>query len=57
MLWDCGTSPANADRIVGNESSVRRPTDEFEPALYMLSSVLTYCDMTTSSDGDLVPVE
>src|SRR5207244_3005090 len=25
-LGDCGASPANADRIVGNESSVRRPT-------------------------------
>jgi predicted hydrolase (HD superfamily) len=30
---------------------------EFEPAPYMLSSVLTYCDMTTSPDGELVPVE
>jgi hypothetical protein len=26
LLWDCGASPANADRIAGNESSVRRPT-------------------------------
>ena len=30
---------------------------EFEPAPYLLSSVLTYCDMTTSPDGELVPVE
>jgi putative nucleotidyltransferase with HDIG domain len=30
---------------------------EFEPAPYALSSVLTYCDMTTSPDGELVPVE
>ena len=30
---------------------------EFEPAPYALSSVLTYCDMTTSPDGQLVPVE
>jgi hypothetical protein len=30
---------------------------EFEPAPYVLSSVLTCCDMTTSPDGDLVPVE
>ena len=30
---------------------------EFEPAPYMLSSVLTFCDMTTSPDGELVPVE
>jgi HD domain len=30
---------------------------EFEPAPYVLSSVLTYCDMTTSPDGELVPVE
>ena len=30
---------------------------EFEPAPYALSSVLTCCDMTTSSDGELVPVE
>ena len=30
---------------------------EFEPAPYALSSVLTCCDMATSSDGELVPVE
>ena len=30
---------------------------EFEPAPYELSSVLTCCDMTTSPDGELVPVE
>ena len=30
---------------------------EFEPAPQALSSVLTYCDMTTSPDGQLVPVE
>ena len=30
---------------------------EFEPAPYALSSVLTCCDMTTSPDGELVPVE
>jgi hypothetical protein len=30
---------------------------EFEPAPYALSSVLTFCDMTTSPDGELVPVE
>jgi putative nucleotidyltransferase with HDIG domain len=30
---------------------------EFEPAPYALSSVLTYCDMTTSPDGELVPAE
>jgi hypothetical protein len=30
---------------------------EFEPAPHVLSSVLTYCDMTTSPDGELVPVE
>ncbi len=30
---------------------------EFEPAPHLLSSVLTYCDMTTSPDGDLVPLE
>ena len=30
---------------------------EFQPAPYMLSSVLTFCDMTTSPDGELVPVE
>jgi hypothetical protein len=29
---------------------------EFEPAPYELSSVLTCCDMTTSPDGELVPV-
>ena len=30
---------------------------EFEPAPYVLSSVLTCCDMTTSPDGEPVPVE
>ena len=30
---------------------------EFEPAPHVLSSVLTYCDMTTSPDGELVPVD
>ena len=30
---------------------------EFEPAPYALSSVLTFCDMTTSPRGELVPVE
>jgi putative nucleotidyltransferase with HDIG domain len=30
---------------------------EFEPAPDVLSSVLTCCDMTTSPDGELVPVE
>ena len=30
---------------------------EFEPAPHGLSSVLTYCDMTTNPDGELVPVD
>jgi HD domain len=30
---------------------------EFEPAPQELSSALTYCDMITSPDGELVPVE
>ena len=30
---------------------------EFDPAPYALSSVLTCCDMTTSPDGEPVPVE
>ena len=30
---------------------------EFEPAPYVLSSVLTCCDMTTSPDGELIPVD
>ena len=30
---------------------------EFEPAPDALSSVLTFCDMTTSPDGELVPAE
>ena len=30
---------------------------EFEPAPRWLSSVLTFCDMTTSPDGEPVPVE
>ena len=32
-------------------------SSEFEPAPHALSSVLTYCDMTTSPDGALVPAE
>ena len=30
---------------------------EFEPAPQVPSAVLTYCDMTTSPDGELVPVD
>jgi HD domain len=30
---------------------------EFEPAPYVLSSVLTCCDMTPSPDGELVPAD
>ncbi len=30
---------------------------EFEPAPYALSSLLTFSDMTTSPDGELVPVD
>lgn len=30
---------------------------EFKPAPQVLTSVLTFCDMTTSPDGKLVPVE
>jgi hypothetical protein len=33
------------------------PSYEFEPAPYVLASVLTCCDMTTSPDGKPVPVE
>jgi len=32
-------------------------SSEFEPAPYALSSVLTYCDMTTSPDGGPIPAE
>jgi hypothetical protein len=32
------------------------PCIEFEPAPHALSSVLTFCDMTTSQDGEPVPV-
>jgi putative nucleotidyltransferase with HDIG domain len=30
---------------------------EFEPAPHVLSSMVTYCDMTTNPDGEPVPVE
>ena len=30
---------------------------EFDPAPDVLASVLTCCDMTTSPDGELVPIE
>ena len=43
------------------EADERRLADvlsrEFVPAPYALSSVLTFCDMTTGPDGELVPVE
>ena len=43
------------------EAEERRLADvlriEFEPAPQVLSTVLTYCDMTTSPDGELVPAE
>ena len=43
------------------EAEERGPADilsrEFEPAPYVLSSALTYCDMTTSPDGEPVPVD
>ena len=32
-------------------------SSEFDPAPQELSDALTYCDMTTSPDGELVPVE
>jgi hypothetical protein len=32
-------------------------SSEFDPAPDVLASVLTYCDMTTSPDGEPVPVE
>ena len=32
-------------------------SSEFDPAPYVLASVLTCCDMTTSPDGEIVPVE
>ena len=32
-------------------------SSEFDPAPYELASVLTCCDMTTSPDGELVPVD
>jgi putative nucleotidyltransferase with HDIG domain len=32
-------------------------SSEFDPAPYALSSVLTCCDMTTSPDGEPVPVD
>ena len=32
-------------------------SSEFDPAPDVLASVLTCCDMTTSPDGELVPVE
>jgi putative nucleotidyltransferase with HDIG domain len=31
-------------------------SSEFDPAPYALASVLTWCDMTTSPDGEVVPV-
>jgi hypothetical protein len=30
---------------------------EFEPASHVLSSALTFCDMTTSPDGEPVPID
>jgi hypothetical protein len=42
---------------VGERGLADIPSHEFEPAPYALSSVLTFCDMTTSPDSDFVPTE
>jgi hypothetical protein len=47
-------APSSKPMNAGLADVLRR---EFEPALYALSSVLTFCDMTTSPDGEFVPVE
>jgi hypothetical protein len=44
--------------VEANERGLAHVLDrEFEPAPYSPSSVLTCCDMTTSPDGELVPVD
>ncbi len=65
-LRDAQHTPAMLCRLVAHhscaiiEAGERGLADvlslEFEPAPQALSSVLTYCDMTTSPDGQLVPV-
>ena len=64
-LRDAQHTPAMLCRLVAHhscaliEAGERGLADvlarEFEPAPQALSSVLTYCDMTTSPDGQLVP--
>ena len=44
------SKPANAD-------SLKVLSSEFDPAPDVLASVLTYCDMTTSPDGQPVLAE
>ena len=64
-LRDAQHAPAMLCRLVAHHSCALIeagergladvPAPEFEPAPQALSSVLTYCDMTTSPDGQLVP--
>jgi len=64
-LRDAQHADAMACRLVAHHSCAIVEADErgladvlsfeFEPAPHFLSSVLTYCDMTTSPDGELVP--
>ena len=43
--------------VEAEERGLARVLDlEFEPSPYVFSSVLAYCDMTTSPDGELVSV-
>ena len=60
ILGSCLT-PTSTARMSIIEAEERGLADvlgrEFEPAPDVLSSVLTSCDMTTSPDGEPVPVE
>jgi hypothetical protein len=43
--------------VEASERGLAEVALEFQPAPQELSDALTYCDMTTSPDGELVPVE
>ena len=50
-------TPAPSSKPVNADLPTPELGLEFEPAPQELSDALTYCDMTTSPDGELVPVE
>jgi predicted hydrolase (HD superfamily) len=57
MLWRLVAHHSYAIIDAGERGLADVLESEFEPAPDDLSTMLTYCDMTTSPDGEPVPVE